>query len=345
MKTRNQDMSKASVEKAVRLLEMIRANTDEKHPATQDSLRKLPGGADAKEIMGDKGTYSRRLNEIADAFNKDSDGNLKPKDEWKIVYPGYGRDKSDGKRNGKVFYRHPVSEEELAFLVSSIRQTHNLTQKEKDSLEQRIREALGSRFYPEPDAFAGCLIRDLDAENGENISRIENNIGRIRKYIRERLMADITVSGLPGESDLRARKKYQVSPYRIVKKDSCYYLIANWHERPEETYVPDPGAEPYLLHERRFPWYSDELTAFRIDLIEEIADAHVPDTIRVHWTMNPLNLRPRPPYDPYAEYYTRGSLRKARYRQDMRDRLELFDSIAPDLHFEHCRDIEMKNNK
>ena len=89
-------MSKSSFSNVIKLLEFIRRNTDKDHPATQDALRKLMGEDAAKEIMGDKGTYARRLNEFADAYNTDENGGILPKEKWKIFFPGYGRSKDSG---------------------------------------------------------------------------------------------------------------------------------------------------------------------------------------------------------------------------------------------------------
>ena len=347
-------MSKASISKAVKLLEYIRINTDEDHKATQDDLRKLLGDETAREVMGDKGTYARRLREIADAYNTDQEGKLLPKHLWKIVFPGFGRDKSDGKRNGKVYYSHPVTGEELAFLVNSVRQTHNLSGEEKISLEQRIRFALGSRYYPEPEAFAGCIIRDLDAAQGDDMSRIETNIERLRYYIKKGMMADITVyrsTGADGDTDTTVCEstdtddntyihKYQISPYKIVRKNSFYWLIANWHERPAETYPYPAGKEIYRIRERFYPWYSDELTAFRIDLIQGIEDAHVPPVTDIHWTMTG-NWLPPEGIQKVQKRYNKGSLRKARHGKTVTENIEQYDKTAENLELDHCKDIKL----
>ena len=323
-------MSKHSLNKSFKLLKFIQENTDKEHPASQDALRKMLG-ENSSEVMGDKGTYSRRLKELADAYNTDNEGNVLPRKEWKICYPGYRSENSS--RNGKVYYNHPVSEEELAIILRGIRDTHNLSRDQKQSLQDRVGKALGSRFYlEEAEKYEGCVIRDLDDENVDYIET-EEKINSLRRYIRARMMADITILESPEENGLGNTAVYQVSPYRIVKKDKRYWLIANWHERPAKTF-PLAGAN-YMRYERKFPWYSDSLTAFRIDLISKISDAYVPDTTMVHWTMNPINLNVCKP----QERRNAGNLRRSRLRSGMQDVLKLFDERAAELVFEHCKDI------
>ncbi len=329
-------MSKASMGNIIKLLEFIRRNTDREHPITPQKLRELMGEDTARVIMGDKGTYSRRLNEIADGYNTDSDGNVLPKEQWKIIFAGYGRTKGDNKRNGKAYYSHPVSEEELGFLVHCIRHTHNFTKEEKESFERRIKDALGSRYYQDSVAFTDCVIKDLDAISDDNAEIIESNIERLRYYIKKEHMTDITVSQSPDATDETATYKYQVSPYRIVHKDGYYWLIANWHERPAETYVPKEyhTIEQGYRYARFWPWYTDKLTAFRIDYIEKIEDAHVPAEQTIHWTMT-RHLLPAP-----VDYrHTNGGLRKARKRDNMIVMLKKYDRLSKNLEHCHCKDI------
>ena len=325
-------MSKSSLGNVIKLLEFIRRNTDKDHPATQDSLRKMMGEDAAKELMGDKGTYARRLNELADACNTDESGEILSEDKWKIVFPGYGRSRDSGKRNGKVYYSHPVSEEELSILIDLIRNTHNFTKEEKESLERRLREYLASKHYDGPEKFEGCIIRNLDDPSDDDksaatqidFSKIEENICKLRDYMKNGLMANISVR--PSEKcNGKKAQLHQVSPYRIVYKDSCYWLIANRHQRPADT-CPDP--------DRKYPWYTDLLTAYRIDLIEEISDAYVEDQT-IHWTMTQFMISGR---------YTRrsaGSHRKARHGRDVMNKLKKYDEAALAISLEHCKDIKI----
>lgn len=327
-------MSKISLKYAFKLLEFIRRNTDKDHPLTQAALRELAdtqmGAGASSDLMGDKGTYARRLHELADAYNTDENGTVLPKDEWKIVFPGYGRDKSDVKKNGKVYYSQPVDADELDFLIRSIRESHDFTKQEKESLEKRLTNALGNVYY-QHNEFNGRIIRNLSVIEDDETARIERNISLIRSYMQNGLMIDIRVWSSDEEADKKFTRTYQVSPYRIVHKDTFYWLIANEHERPAET-APE---NPYYLYERKFPWYTDCLSAYRIDLIADIAAATVPDTTFVHWAMTHNSIRKS------YERINAGSLRRARNGARMREKLEAFDRTAKEIKLEHGGDIDI----
>lgn len=331
-------MSKSSLTNGIRLLDFLKQNTDKNHPATQHSIREQMGEELSKQLMGDKGTYARRLKELADAYNIDENGMLLDESEFKINYPGYLQSENSSKRNGKVYYNHPIDEEELAFLIECVRFTHNFTEEEKLSLEARLKNTLGSKHYPSPEEMKGCLIRKLDETITGDTQKIEGIIKQLREHIKHGYMTDITVLDTNGNNPTL----YQVSPYRLVQKDSYFWLICNWHERPAETYNYPRGRE-YYKYDRFFPWYTNNLTSFRIDLIEEVKTARVPKETKVHWTMNPIHMGPL-----YGrkKYIIQESLtnnpRKVRNRDNMKEVLLKFDQIAHEVKLEHGCDIVLQ---
>lgn len=124
-------MSKRSIKNTYKFLSLLKENTDKNHTITQHGLRKLLGEEKSKELLGDKGTFTRRLRELADAFNTNEEGVPLRENEWQIVYPGYGK---SGK-NGKIYYNQPLSYFELAFLLEKIEGSTEFTEDEKQSLK------------------------------------------------------------------------------------------------------------------------------------------------------------------------------------------------------------------
>lgn len=340
-------MSKQSSEMGYRLLELIRRNTDEDHPATQAALREMTDHAG--EILGDKGTYARRLRNLADALNTSPDGELLPKGEWKIIYPGYRREVGSRQRNGKVYYRQPVSDVEMDFLVQSSRKTHNFTKEEKASLEKRLMEALVSNHYQYPEGAPEGLIIEPDAkvEAQSEVDHLEQIISELCDRIREKQM--VTISFRDTDPDnIDQEEPVSVSPYRIVHLDSAYWLIANCHKRPVETYfnpdpdwdLPDPGDPTRTLGFRRTaPWYTDDLSAYRIDLISSVSLTYTDD--------EPTDIFPdisgmRKGPTTWWTRFNAGRIRKARYNQKIRQKLQKFDDSLPDLDLRHGKDIFLK---
>ncbi len=328
-------MSKSSLTNGIRLLEFLKRNTDKNHPATQQSIREQMGDELSKQLMGDKGTYARRLKEIADAFNTDSDGNLMDESDFRINYPGYLQAADSGKKNGKVYYNHPFSEEELTFLIECVRYTHNFTDEEKESLETRLKHELVSKYYS--DETKGCIIKKLDEKINGDIQKNELIIKQLREHIKRGHMTDITVLDVEGKN----AQVYQVSPYRLVEKDGFFWLICNWHERPAETFSY-PGGREHYRYDRFFPWYTDKLTAFRIDLIEEVNTGRVPRKTKVHWTMNPISMGPPNGNKKYfiQESFTNNP-RKIRNGSDIQKNLQKFDDMAYEVELKHGADIKL----
>ncbi len=62
-------MSKRSIFNTYKFLSVLKENTDKDHTITQHGIRKLLGEEKARDVLGDKGTFTRRLKELADALN------------------------------------------------------------------------------------------------------------------------------------------------------------------------------------------------------------------------------------------------------------------------------------
>lgn len=88
-------MSKKALANVYKMLDILKTNTDKNHTTSQAKLRELVGEEKANAIFGDKGTFSRRLRELADALNTDENYEIK-------------------KKNGKLFIPDIVNEEKKA---------------------------------------------------------------------------------------------------------------------------------------------------------------------------------------------------------------------------------------
>ena len=336
-------MSKTSVSKAVKLLEWIKKNTDKQHPDTQYALRKIAGEKLSKEIMGDKGTYARRINELANALNTDALGNLLSKEEWRIVYPGFQRKdsclESTVTKNGKIYYSQPVSDAEMDFLISSIRNTYNFTEEEKASLEKRLKGALCSKYYEYPGDSATGLVEDLCLKKvNDSDEVIRNNISTIRDYVRNRIMVEIK---LAEENDMNRDDRIIISVYRIVFSEGYFWLIANRHERPPETYIfPDYFPED-KRYDRFFPWYTDELTAYRIDKIERIFPVYVDEETFIHKYINKYGYYLDQSYVRTRKYMRKEVYKKARYTPEIKQNLIQFEKKRNDITLVHGQDLKM----
>lgn len=302
-------MSKRSLINAYKLLALLKINTDKKHPTSQAKLRKLVGEEQAKIIFGDKGTFTRRLRELADAFNTDESGEIKQED-WEIVYPGYGK---SGK-NGQIYYNHPLSYFELSFLLKQIDVSDEFSEEEKESFKHRLTKATSSKFFDRNLIDSQALV--IDKDKGAIDGDITSKIIAIRDNIIRMRMIEFDVE------DNGVVETIRVTPYRIIKKDSCYWLIGNRHAIPREDVV----------------WnrYTESLFSYKLDQISNIHTAHTEDEVTIHWTMTKAML-PGKPFTRKGE----GRETKARYNQYIINQLDALEGCNYDLNFKHNESIEM----
>ena len=304
-------MSRQPIKNALKLLKILQKNTDKNHPITQSALREMLGD-EADEIMGDKGTYARRLRELADALNTDEKDELLPKDNWRVVYPGYIKEK-DGAKNGKVYYNSVFTDTEIDFFIKQIRETANFTEEEKLSIEQRLVDNLCSNYYQYQDIPREHII---DRDKSLPSEDVVKNIAILRDNIKAGYMVEFC------DTTLEISEKLRVSPYLLIHQEDQYWLIGNCHERK-----PQPGDN------RKVSIYTDDLTAYRVDLITDIVTAHTPDETYVHWAMTHNTLR--------AHSYTRinmgNRITKARSTETIRKKIEKVINCANN--YEHGKDI------
>ncbi|MGN0394528.1 MAG: hypothetical protein ACI4EF_04135 [Coprococcus sp.] len=306
-------MSKQSLKNTYKFLSLLKENTDKDHAITQHGLRELIGEEKAGEIFGDKGTFTRRLKELANAFNTNENGERLPEDEWQIVYPGYGR---SGK-NGKIYYNQPLSYFELAFLLEKIDNAVEFTEDEKQSLKRRLTRAASSKYFDENSPNAQAVMIDIDAMKAQEEQGLASKIAKIRDNIIRKRMIEMKVN------DNNDTELLRVTPYRIVHKDGFYWMIGNRHAIPRE--------------DKPWNYYTEDLFAYRIDLIDQIKTAVTEEETYIHWTMTPYLL----PNQSYTRFGG-GRETRARYNEHINESLESLLRCNFDVELQHNKKIQTK---
>ena len=72
----------SKLERAFKILEYLKVNSDSEHTVTQAALRREP---EIEPYLGDKETYNDTIVKMAMALNSDEYG-VKSEDEWKLVF-------------------------------------------------------------------------------------------------------------------------------------------------------------------------------------------------------------------------------------------------------------------
>lgn len=297
-------MSKKSLINVYKLLLILKLHTDKNHTISQAKLRELLGEEQAKAILGDKGTFTRRLRELADAFNTDETGDVKKEEDWTIVYPGYGK----GSKNGQIYFNQPLTYFELSFLLKQIEASAEFTNEEKLSLKTRLTKATSSQFFNADLTDSQAVI--IDADKMSISDDLINKIVIIRDNIIRMRMLEFDVKEQDELITIR------VTPYKMIKKESNYWMIGNRHAIPRDD----------------APWnrYTEDLFSYRIDQISNIHTAHTEEVTTIHWTMT-KSMMPGLPF--YRD--GKGIETKARINSKIIEQLSALEKCNYDVKFIH----------
>ena len=84
------------VEKVIRLLDYLKEYTDENNPASIPQIERYFRSKGYTNFIGTKNTRQKMIKEMAIAMNTDIDGNLLPKENWRVVYNDFIRENTPG---------------------------------------------------------------------------------------------------------------------------------------------------------------------------------------------------------------------------------------------------------
>lgn len=226
-------------ERAYRLLEYLRENTDREHPITQAELR---GNPETHSYMGRKETGRDLIIRMVLAMNYAEYG-LRPKDQWKLNFDAfeakYGRDneEEDGDEEEglddlqirRLYYQHTFSKEEIDRLIEAFLFSSTLTGQEAKALIDKIETHLTTRFYPK-DLKKVCRVREPRMVEP---ARLRESLLTIQQAIDSHVKISFVFNAYRRDKQLHpVRKKGRVpfrdtvSPYYIVANGGRYYLLA-----------------------------------------------------------------------------------------------------------------------
>ncbi len=262
----------------IKLLNILKWNTDELHPLTQEKLREL--SLEANECMGYKSTFKRLLLSIAETLNED-----KNEDKWQIVFPGYKLHKSNSKHyyTGPIFYRHEITNAELHFIIKQI---HGISFEDKAKLVLKLIRNIGSKYYTNS---KNIFLESIDYDNLESADytnpdtikhlneiiqttefptslseNLYSNLNIIEDAIIRKKLLSFTPSIIDKDGAAQPCKDrdYLFSPYRIIFYKGYYWLIGN--RRLKDLYEKDGW---------KYNRYSDTLDIYRIDKLLNLSIA------------------------------------------------------------------------
>lgn len=142
----------ADIEKALRLLFYLKRFTDQNNPTSMpliDYYFKEKGCPDFFGTPNSKRRKKRELiKKLANILNTDMQGNRLPKEEWVIMYDGYGEE-NDKERNFicNLYYNQPFSSWDISDIVNSIKQNPDLNDERKRELTEKVERYVSNKNY------------------------------------------------------------------------------------------------------------------------------------------------------------------------------------------------------
>jgi hypothetical protein len=232
LKNFNEKPSK--IERAYKILEYLRKNSDSEHTITQASLRKIP---EIKEYLGDKETYNDTIVKLAIAMNLEEHG-AKPEKEWKIIFNDFRKeygesdfedeemDDFDDKQSMKIrglYYNHTFSYDEINSLIESVLFSKTIDTKSANEIIEKIENNLTTKFYQRG---AKCICRVREPVLADK-KVLRENLLTIQRAIDNNVQISFQFNGYNRYKQLvpNHNEKDIISPYYIVVSGGRYYLL------------------------------------------------------------------------------------------------------------------------
>lgn len=150
---RSVDMKRTKEEKVIRLLQYLKQYTDRYNPTSISRIVKYFDEQYEENYFGDRHTRQKMIQEIVRVINSDADGNILPKEEWRVIYDDFdtihGKGVELDKRHQIVnlYYNQEFNNDDIRMLIRSVEKNDELNSEDKDSLLQKINQCLKNEYY------------------------------------------------------------------------------------------------------------------------------------------------------------------------------------------------------
>ena len=223
---------KKVIERAYKILEQLRKNTDKDHTTTS---AKIAAMIEDDKISTD--TRNEIILTLADLMNDDG---KKDEKDWRIVFDWYTNKYVSDDENEKQFstkglyYNHIFSYEEIDALIEGVRFLKTLDTAAADRIIKKITENLTTKFYKAPTGISRIretVLADRDL--------LRENLFSIQRAIEKSKKISFTFNSYNKDKKLEPVGDCTLSPYYIVANDGRYYLIGAWDSKKMAFYRID----------------------------------------------------------------------------------------------------------
>ena len=291
------------LERAYKILEYLRKNSDSEHTVTQASLRRV---SEMEKYLGDKETYNNTIVNMAKAMNTDEHGTTKPEEQWKIVFNDFKKKYGDSIPNNTetdddkdeettamrirgLYYNHTFSYEEINSLIEGILFSKTLDSKTANEIIEKIENNLTTKFYKKGPKHI-CKVKEPMLAGREILRK---NLRTIQQAIDDGVQISFRFNGYNRDKQLvpNHKEKDIVSPYYIVANGGKYYLLACKELMRDGRYVRNMSIWRIdLMTDIDIPNRNEKLNIKGIGAINKWDVANLPQVWNDEFQLSHLNM-------------------------------------------------------
>lgn len=262
-----------TIKRAIRLLEFFKRNTDEKHRAGVEELRKTP---EISRYVRSPDTFNKTIRDLCESLNCDKNGLLKDESEWRLVCKGFSEyygsnapdepdEKSIASTRG-IYYNHAFKEAELDAVITALRASKFVEKEEAERLAEKLKEHLASKHYKAPSNISYT-------DEFTDTKALAENLRRIQKAINSDSKISLTFNYFNpnGILEPNTSKRHTISPYYIVSSGGAFFLLGLYDNGKLCVYRIDLMSDIHISGKRlpkegkwAFPQSEKELPEFLV---------------------------------------------------------------------------------
>ncbi len=142
----------SDTEKALRLLEYLKRFTDKSNPTSMPLIDYYFKEKGCPNFFGTPNSKRRNKRELikklASILNTDIHGNPLPKEEWVIVYDGYGEENTKEREFiCNLYYNQPFASWDVDDILKSINENPKLSEERKKELTAKVKRYVSNKNY------------------------------------------------------------------------------------------------------------------------------------------------------------------------------------------------------
>lgn len=145
-------------EKMFRLLQYLKKYTDKDNPTSMPLIDYYFEQKGLIDFFGTKASKRKAkreiIKELAYILNTDLNGDPLPKEDWVIMYDGYGEScEQEREFICNLYYAQPFSGQDISMILKSIEMNPELTTESKLSLITKVRKYCSNKNYETTDPY------------------------------------------------------------------------------------------------------------------------------------------------------------------------------------------------